>query len=160
MIDADVRAIVESAHLCFVATVTADGRPNLSPKGTVRVLDDHHLFFLDIASPRTRANIEQCPFMEINVVDQLSRRGYRCFGKATAHRADTIYAQATQQVFLEEGTTYPVESVVVLEVERVEAVVSPGYSHVPEERAMRTWWKARRASLDADFDAYLDASNR
>jgi hypothetical protein len=156
MIDADVRAIVESAHLCFAATVTPDGKPNLSPKGTVRVLDDHHLFFLDIASPRTRANLEHSPWMEINVVDQLSRRGYRCFGRAMIHRGDDVFTKATSQVFAEEGMSYPVEAVVTLKVERLEPLWSPGYSHVPDEADMRAWWKSRRATLDADYDNYLD----
>lgn len=57
MITEDMRAIVQAAHLCFAATVTPQSQPNLSPKGTVRVWDDRHLFFLDIASPGTRANL-------------------------------------------------------------------------------------------------------
>ena len=158
MIDADFRAIVESAHLCFAATVTPDGKPSLSPKGTVRVLDDRHLFFLDIASPGTRANLEVNPWMEVNVVDQLSRRGYRCFGRASIHRGDAIFAQATGQVFAEEGMSYEVESVIVLDIERVEPLWSPGYSHVPEEADVRTWWRARRAALDADYDVYLKST--
>ena len=46
----DMRAVIEAAHLCFAATVTPEGRPNLSPKGTIRVWDDTHLYFLDNAS--------------------------------------------------------------------------------------------------------------
>lgn len=85
MITADMKAVIEATHLCFAATVTPDGRPNLSPKGTIRVWDDEHLFFLDIASPNTRANLARTPWMEINVVEQLSRRGYRFFGRAEVH---------------------------------------------------------------------------
>jgi hypothetical protein len=85
MLTSDMRAVLESARLGFVATVTPDGRPNLSPKGTIRAWDDDHLFFLDIASPGTRANIAHAPWMEINVVDQLSRRGYRFSGRATLY---------------------------------------------------------------------------
>jgi hypothetical protein len=54
---ADMRAVVHAAHLCFAATVRPDGKPNLSPKGTIRVWDDRQLFFLDLASPGTRANL-------------------------------------------------------------------------------------------------------
>jgi len=60
-ITSDMRAVIQAAHLCFAATVTPDGKPNLSPKGTIRVWDDDHLFFLDIASPKTRANLEHSP---------------------------------------------------------------------------------------------------
>lgn len=151
----DMRAVVEAAHLCFAATVCADGSPNLSPKGTIRVWDEYHLYFLDIASPRTRANLERSPLIELNVVDQLSRRGYRFFGRASLHRDDAVFVEATQRVFAEEGTTYLVACVVLVEVERAEPLTSPGYAHVKDEQAMRALWKERRAALDRAFDEHV-----
>lgn len=53
----DMIDVIESSKLMFVATVRADGTPNLSPKGSVRVLDGEHLIFADIASPQTVANL-------------------------------------------------------------------------------------------------------
>jgi len=160
MIDADMRAIVASAHLCFAATVTPEGRPNLSPKGTIRVWDDTRLFFLDIASPTTRANLEHDPWIELNVVDERSRRGYRFLGTATLHRDDEIARRAKAIVLGEEGAEYPVSCVVLVTVTRASAVVSPGYAHVADERAMRALWRERRAKLDADYEAYLDGAER
>lgn len=151
----DARAVVEAAHLAFVATVTPDGRPNLSPKGTIRVLDERRLFFLDIASPQTRKDIAANPWMEVNVVDATSRRGYRFFGRASAHFEDDLHRAAEARVFREDGATYANRGVVVLEVERVLPLVSPGYRLVPEEAAMRAAWKEKRAGLDAAFEAHL-----
>ncbi len=48
MITDDVRAVIQSAHLCVAATVTPDGRPNLSPKGTIRVWDDDHEVYASV----------------------------------------------------------------------------------------------------------------
>jgi predicted pyridoxine 5'-phosphate oxidase superfamily flavin-nucleotide-binding protein len=157
VLDEDVRAVVESAHLVFAATVTPDREPNLSPKGTIRVWDDRHLFFLDIASPTTRANLERNPKIELNVVEHLSRRGYRFFGTATLHRDDDVYREAMRRVFAEEGAKYPVTCVVLVAVERMDALVSPGYLHVATESDMRASWKARRAALDAAFDRHAAA---
>lgn len=151
----DARAVVEAAHLCFAATVTPQGRPNLSPKGTIRVWDDHALFYLDIASPNTRANLSVNPWIEINVVEQLSRRGYRFFGRATLHRGDDVFAQATGRVFGEEGVVYPVDSVVLVAVESCSPLISPGYLHIADEAGMRVAWKRRRAALDEVFERYL-----
>ena len=156
MIDADMRAIVASAHLCFAATVSPDGRPNLSPKGTIRVWDDRHLFFLDIASPRTRANLAANPWIELNVVDERSRRGYRFLGRGRIHADDDTARTAIERVLAEEGAEYPVSGVVLVEVERAEAVVSPGYAHVQDEPAMRAAWRERRARLDAEYETYLN----
>ena len=100
MLTPDMRAVIQSAHLCFAATVTPDGRPNVSPKGTIRVWDDTHLFFLDIASPGTRTNLAHAPLLELNVVDQLSRRGYRFSGRATLYLPDSVvYADGVRRVY-------------------------------------------------------------
>jgi len=155
LLDADVRALVDVAHLCFAATVSPDGRPNLSPKGTIRVWDDRHVFFLDIASPGTRRNLAADPRIELNVVDGLSRRGYRLTGTAALHRGDDVYESATRRVFAEEGTEYPVDAVVLVRVEAAHPLVSPGYLHVAGERAMRDAWRERRAALDRDFETHL-----
>ena len=155
VIDSDMRAVIQAAHLCFAATVTPDGKPNLSPKGTIRVWDDDHLFFLDIASPGTRANLASNPLMEINVVEQLSRRGYRFFGRAELHRDDDVFREATRRIFGEEGAKYPVEAVVLLEVERAESLISPGYFHIKTEEEMRSNWRERRAALDAEFEEHV-----
>lgn len=157
IITADMRAIVESAHLCFAATVTPDGRPNLSPKGTIRVWDDDHLFFLDIASPGTRANLRQNPYIELNVVEERSRRGYRFFGRGSLHTRDDIFDTAMARVFTEEKAKYPVENVVLIVVERAEAVVSPGYMHATSEAEMRRSWNERREALDEVFERHVAA---
>lgn len=157
-ITADMRAVVQSAHLCFAATVTPDGRPNLSPKGTIRVWDDSHIFYLDIASPTTRANLERSPWIEINVIDQLSRRGYRFLGRAELHTDDEVYREATRRVFSQEGQTYPVAAAVLVAVERALPLFSPGYMHIRDEASMRAVWRERRRELDDEFEHYLQNS--
>jgi len=155
-ITSDMRAVLDSALLCFAATVTPDGRPNLSPKGTIRVWDDTHLFFLDIASPGTRSNLEHTPWMEINVVDQISRRGYRFFGRAELHRVGTeVYAEATRRLY-PEGPPWQVAAVVLLDVERAAPILSPAYWVVEDEKALRESWRERREALDREFDAHVE----
>ncbi len=156
MLDDDMRAVIEGQRLCFAATVDGDGRPNLSPKGTIRVWDDRHLFFCDIASPNTRRNLERSPWIELNVVDPLSRRGYRFRGKATLHTDGPVYQDATARIAADEGDAYPVHAVVLIEVERALPLVSPGYWHVTDEHEMRRMWKERRAELDAAFERHLE----
>ncbi len=155
-LDDDMLAVIAAQRLCFAATVTPDGRPNLSPKGTVRALDDHHLFFCDIASPGTRANLERNPYIELNIVDTTSRRGYRFLGRATPHRDDTVYREAVGRITREEGAEYPVACVVRIAVERALPLVSPGYDHVADEWAMRAIWRERRPVLDAEFERHLE----
>lgn len=154
----DMKAVIQSAHLCFAATVTPDGAPNVSPKGTIRVWDPASLFFLDIASPRTRANLAVNPRMELNVVDQLSRRGYRFAGRAEVHPQGETYDRALAMVFGAAQPTYTIHSVIVLRVESAAPLISPGYRHTPDETAMRAAWRERRTALDSEFEGHLAAT--
>ena len=156
MLNPDMRAVIEATHLCFAATVTPEGRPSLSPKGTIRVWDDRHLFFLDIASPGTRANLAQSPWMELNVVEQLSRRGYRFSGQAVAHLEGTpVYEEGMRRVFGEAPASMTVAAVVLLAVEHAAPLLSPAYWLVADEMAVRATWRERRETLDREFEAHV-----
>ncbi len=151
-----MRAVIDTQHLCFAATVGSDGRPNLSPKGTIRVWDSEHLFFCDIESPNTRRNLQTNPWIEINIVDPLSRRGYRFIGKATLHRDDDTYRKAVEQITSEENADYKVHSVVLIRVERAAPIYSPGYEHVHDESEMRKMWRERRSLFEGRFEAHVN----
>jgi predicted pyridoxine 5'-phosphate oxidase superfamily flavin-nucleotide-binding protein len=151
-----MKAVIAATRLCFAATVGADGEPNLSPKGTINVWDDTHLFFLDIASPGTRANLARSARIEINVVDQTSRRGYRFGGRATLYGKDTAeYAEAVRRAFDGTDPDYPVNAVVIIAVDRAAPLLSPAYWHVKDENELREMWKKRRVDLDREFEGYI-----
>jgi predicted pyridoxine 5'-phosphate oxidase superfamily flavin-nucleotide-binding protein len=57
MLTKEMQARVVKQRLGFVATVSATGEPNVSPKGTFVVVDDRTLAFGEIRSPGTIANI-------------------------------------------------------------------------------------------------------
>ena len=91
----DMKRVVE-AELGFIATVCRDGTPNLSPKGTTAVWNDTQLVFADIHSPGTVANLRENPNIEINVVDQLVRKGYRFKGTAEVHNDGELFEEGVQ----------------------------------------------------------------
>lgn len=155
ILDEDMRAVIAAQKLCFAATVTPEGLPNLSPKGTIRVWDEGHLFFCDITSPGTRRNLQTNPWIELNVVDTISRRGYRFLGEATLHTNDEIYQKATQKVSSDWSDASSVRAVVLVKIQRVLPLFSPAYEHVPDEWEMRSLWKERRTQLDTDFEQHI-----
>ena len=149
----DMKRIVHEQRLGFYATVCEDGSPNLSPKGTTYVLDDDHLFFAHVRSPRTVANIRRGSLVEINVVDPLVRKGYRFKGPAEVHdRGTSLYAEGIERL-REAGSRLVdcVKAIVVVEVREAQAVVSPAYDDgtLTEEDVVRTS-RARFAALHRD----------
>src|SRR5207244_968603 len=90
----DMKRLIDEQKLAFHATVCPDGSPNLSPKGSTRVWDDDHLFFADVCSPQTTANIRAGSLVEVNVVDPFVRKGYRFKGQAVIHeRGSAAFAE-------------------------------------------------------------------
>lgn len=152
----DMKAVIHSQKLCYVATVTADGKPNLSPKGTLRVYGGDTLFFCDLGSPNTRKNLTTNPYMEINVVDILSRRGYRFFGQASVITSGDVFNMAIKILKDEGEFKYKVNAIVMLKVERAAPLISPGYLHVHDEWEMREIYKRVRPQLDEEFEDNID----
>ena len=142
ILPAEARQVVEAQRLGFVATVNPDGTPNLSPKGTLAVLDDAHLVFGDIRSPRTIANLRHNPALEINVVDPISRKGYRFRGRATLVEGGPRFEEILA-FYRARGSTNPMHAFVVIDVERAEPVISPAYDDGASENEVRDNWRHR-----------------
>jgi predicted pyridoxine 5'-phosphate oxidase superfamily flavin-nucleotide-binding protein len=150
----DMKRVVREQRLGFYATVCEDGSPNLSPKGTTLVWDDDHLFFADIRSPQTVANIRRGSLIEVNVVDPLVRKGYRFKGPGEIHGPGmNRYAEGLERL-REAGSTLVdrVKAIVIVEVREAREVVSPAYDDgtVTEADLIGTF-RARFANLHSDF---------
>ncbi|MGW1345021.1 pyridoxamine 5'-phosphate oxidase family protein [Kribbella sp. NPDC002412] len=150
----DMRMIVEQAMLSFVATVCPDGSPNLSPKGSVRVHDDEHLIFMDIASPNTMRNLAADPRVEVNTIDVFRRRGYRFKGTATiVPPGEPSYEELNAWLLSVNGPGYPANQAVLIRVERALPILSPAYTFGRADEAELTKaWIAR-------YDAVRQASS-
>jgi predicted pyridoxine 5'-phosphate oxidase superfamily flavin-nucleotide-binding protein len=148
-LSADMQRVVLEQSLGFVATVTRDGRPNLSPKGTTTVWDDHHLMFADIASPGTVENLASNPNVEINVVDPIVRKGYRFRGNATVHTCGAMFDRGLALLRERGFTTKPerVRSIVVIEITDAAPLVSPAYENGATEATVSERWLRHHTGL-------------
>lgn len=144
IIDQDMREVVQRAMLGYVATICADGSPNLSPKGSVMVYDDDHLIFMNQNSPGTFANLRRDPRIEINSVDVFRRRGYRFKGKARLlPPGDAVFEWLKQKLIDLNGPQYPAHEAALVGIESVLPVFSPAYQ----------WGHARENDLALDYAA-------
>ena len=82
----------------WVATASKDGMPNLSIKGSLRVLDAENLIFADLYSLKTRANLLENPQVAIMVYEESSRKGYCFKGRAELISRGPIYDQIAEQI--------------------------------------------------------------
>ena len=123
----EIKDSIPRIRLSFVATVSPDGKPNLSAKGSLCVWDDDHLLFADITSPQTMKNLESNPHVEINTVDQIGRRGFRFKGIAEVLRDGEIFDFLVNDIHTREGSEVPVHAAVKVRVLGARPLVSPAY---------------------------------
>lgn len=138
----EMKRMVSGLRLCYVATVTPEGRPNLSPKGSLKVLDDDHVAFIDIMSPATMRNLKSNPYVEINMVDPFLRRGYRLKGRCEIVTEGPVFDAVAGELWEREGRQYPANAVVRVTVEAALPVKSPAFvfnKGVRDEDVRKIW---------------------
>jgi len=139
----DMKRVITEQKVGYVATVCADGTPNLSPKATMLVLDDDHIVFADIRSPNTVENLARMPILEINFLDLFSRKGYRFKGSAQYAAHGTPAYDDLLPHFEQWGDLrLNFRGIVKVAVERALPVTSPAYDRGATEEELRVQWQA------------------
>lgn len=131
---------LNTQKLGYVATVSNDNTPNISPKGTIIGWDENTLAFADIRSPDTIRNLEQNPSVEINVIDPLIRRGFLFRGISTIIKNGEIYDKILSY-YRNKGIKSPIHAIVLVDVTAVHNVTSPLYDMGETEAELKSKWK-------------------
>ena len=119
MIEDAHKSLIEDVGLCYVATSSSDGVPNVSPKGSITVLDDDHLAFADIMSPGTRANLEQNDKVAVFVCQPEKFRGFQFKGTVELSQEGPLYDQLTAAIKEKGLKLPPIKNAVKIKVEEV-----------------------------------------
>lgn len=87
---------VLTEQLAFIATSTADGVPNLGPKGSIQVHDEATLIYDETTGGQTLQNIRDGSQVVIAVVDRVWKNGYRFTGTTRVLESGELYEQRSQ----------------------------------------------------------------
>jgi len=81
-ISEEAKKIISDVHPAMVATAGKSGKPNVSPRGSFKVLDDEHVIFTDGGRMYTLANLRENPKISVIVYNAETRQGCRLWGTA------------------------------------------------------------------------------
>ncbi len=140
-----VKSFLSSQKLGYVATISDDATPNLSPKGTI-IAWGEGLAFADIRSPNTMKNLKKNSNLEINVIDPLLRKGFRFKGKGNIIKDGPVYG-AILSHYRQNGVKSPIGSIVLVDVIEFSEVTSPLYDLGVTEDEMKEKWKKNLLGL-------------
>jgi uncharacterized protein len=140
VITPEIRAFLNTQKLGYVATVSLDGKPNISPKGTIIPWSDNFLAFANIRSPDTVMNLQNNSFVEINVIDPLSRKGYLFAGTGKIIKDTPMYDDILNHYRIN-GILSTINSIVMVSISSISVVTSPLYDLGETENEIKSKWK-------------------
>ncbi|MCP9332685.1 pyridoxamine 5'-phosphate oxidase family protein [Lentilactobacillus hilgardii] len=83
-----------AGELSYIATVDADGNPDVGPKISMRVLDDEHLIYNEMTGGQTQANINDNGKVIVATANAKALKGFRFGGTAKLYTDGPYYEQA------------------------------------------------------------------
>jgi predicted pyridoxine 5'-phosphate oxidase superfamily flavin-nucleotide-binding protein len=114
----EAKTLIKDTHPGFIATASVSGRPNVSPKGSLRVLDDEHILFADINSPNTVANLIENPQIAVLVFDPSTSHGCRIWGTAEILSSGELFDQISAEF---SSRNMQIKNIVVVSIAKVVA---------------------------------------
>jgi len=155
----DLKAFIESMTSVFLATASADGQPYIQhrggPAGFLRVLDAHHVAFVDFAGNRqyiSQGNLSGNPLAHLFLIDYVEQRRIKLWGTARVVEGDS----ALVDQLMPAGYEARPEQVIVFEVSAWDENCS---QHIPQRieaahvRAAIEERDARIAALERELRA-------
>jgi len=114
-ISEEVKKIISEVRPAMVATANKDGMPNVSPRGSFRILDDEHVIFTDGGRMYTLANLRENPKVSAIVYNAETRQGCRIWGKAEILESGELFDALTTEAAARGVTVRQVVKVAVEE---------------------------------------------
>jgi len=149
MIGDEEKRIIRDFSLGVVASVTADGTPAASPKGTFLVVDDATIAYGDIRSPGTRRNLQSDDRCEVVFVDPFRRKGVRLRGSAAIHAQSS---ERFQDLIGRWRDTWGaladrISALVIIDVDRVLPLSTPPYDDGATEEEMIALYRDKYSAI-------------
>ncbi len=119
VITEEMKQFLEANRPSYVATTSAAGIPNVSPKRTIRVLDENHLAFAEILSPKTRQNLKENNNVCVLLMNAQEARGYQFKGKAEYITSGELYDSISAEIKQAMPQFPPVKGVVKIKVDDI-----------------------------------------
>lgn len=141
-----IKTSIEKSVLCWLATVSAEGIPNVSPKELFTYFGDDRIIIAHIASPNTIKNINQNLNVCLSFIDIFVQKGFQLKGKATILTKKNNDYEAMEKILFKMATAkFPFKQIIEIVVESSKPIVAPSYllySETKQEDQIKSALKA------------------
>ena len=129
----EIKEYIDRSVLCWLATVSAEQVPNVSPKETFNYFGPNKIIVANIASPQTVRNITQNKNVCLSFIDILVQKGFQIKGKAKIiQKRDEVFTEMEKALIKMTGGNFPFATITAIVIEQVKPSLAPKYILYPE----------------------------
>lgn len=133
MLTQQIKESINKSVLCWLATASLDGMPNVSPKEIFTSYDHQHVIIANIASPQSIQNIKHNPQVCISFIDILVQRGWQLKGKAVLiEHNDSAFALLKPPLLKMTEGKFPFSTIIKIKIQEAKPIWAPSYIFYPE----------------------------
>ncbi len=138
---------IERSVLCWLATVSPDGFPNVSPKEIFCADADDAILIAHIMSPVSVRNLRADPRVCVSFVDVFRQEGFKVSGSAKlAEPGDDAFPVWSAPLIVKAGPDFPVCAAIRVTPLKISRILPPGRTFLPD--------RTREEELAATYRLY------
>ena len=147
MITKDVEKCIDESVLCWLATTSGDGMPNVSPKEVFAKGNGDTLVIAHIASPKSYQNLQTNSKACVSFINIFVQKGYKLSREIRlVKKSDVQFSEVAKPLVALTKGKFPISAVMELTVKQVDPIIAPKYKLFPDtteamqiESAMETY---------------------
>jgi predicted pyridoxine 5'-phosphate oxidase superfamily flavin-nucleotide-binding protein len=129
----EIKEYIDRSVLCWLATVSPENIPNVSPKEIFNYYETDKIIVANIASPQTVQNIKQNENVCISFIDILVQKGFQVKGKAKIIDKTNSQFSEIEKILIEmTGGNFPFSTITEITIEQVKPIIAPKYILYPD----------------------------
>lgn len=141
-----IRESINRSVLCWLATVSAENVPNVSPKEIFNYYGTDKIIVANIASPQTIRNIKKNKNVCISFIDILVQKGFQLKGKARIiEKNNSDFLEMEKILTRMTGGNFPFSTITEISVKQIKPIIAPKYSFCPETTEKKQIESAKKA---------------
>ncbi len=142
----EIKESINKSVLCWLATISSDNGPNVSPKEIFNYYGTDKIIVANIASPQTVKNIRHNNNVCVSFIDILTQKGFQIKGKASIIEKNNSNFKKMEKILIEmTGGDFPFNTITEITLEKTKLIVAPKYILYPETTEAEQIESAKKA---------------
>jgi predicted pyridoxine 5'-phosphate oxidase superfamily flavin-nucleotide-binding protein len=133
MLNQEAQNSINESVLCWLATASENGEPNVSPKEMFIANGNEHILIANIASPNSVKNIRSNPLVCVSFINVFKQKGFKVKGSAKVIEINNEEFQGKELILRTlGGEKFEIKSIIEILVSSFRPIVAPSYLMFPE----------------------------